>query len=193
MRHALVHSMISAISNGNMMQNESYEWHLSIQYPSHYPVEGGWPRLEKGQYYMTNPETKFRCEAYDARPPMGSCCKTFAPGSVIGPVEEYDYTSKFASICVGNRWINVWRARSRGASWGTNFAYLCTSRECTWIQPSTISNDNASAGSSDEPYGSWVRHYRDVLKDDFFSSEGQLEMGRYRIDRASFEAIRNRG
>lgn len=184
--------MISAISHGRMGRNESYECHLTIQHPSHYPVEGGWPNLEKGQYYMTNP--RFRCKAYTAPHPNGRCCQTFAPGSVIGPVEAYAYSSKFASMRVGNRWINVWRARSRGASWGTNFAYLCSSREYAWIQPSSISNDNASAGSSDEPYASSsVRHYTDVLKIDFFNSEGKVEMGRYRPGRGCFEPIRNRG
>ena len=114
-----------------------------------WPVKGWWPRLQKGQYYVTKPKpTRIRCKAYDAPPPNGKELSTFEPGDLIGPVEEYAYCKWFATIRVGDSWINVWCAQRKGAEWGTNYAYLCGTSEVEWFERSSSSNDEVELSAS---------------------------------------------
>jgi hypothetical protein len=115
-----------------------------------YPPQGWWPRLQIGQYYVTKPKpTKIRCKAYDGPPPNGTLLSTFEPGDLIGPVEEYAYSQWFATIRVGDSWINVWCAQRKGAEWGTNYAYLCGNySEVKWFERSSSSNDEVELSAS---------------------------------------------
>ena len=120
--------------------SEAWECHIIIERPKEFPKKGEYPRLKKGQYYITKPEpTRIRCTAYVAPPPNGTMCREYAPGVLLGPVEAYAYSEEFASIRVNDLWINVWCASSEADSWlGINYAYLCgTTYEVDLLQYST--------------------------------------------------------
>ena len=80
--------------------------------------------MKIGQRYLTKPgKTGIRCCGYDAPPPNGNRVVEYEPGTMLGPVEEYTYSNQFATIRVGDVWINVWRAKYDGGNWGTNYAF----------------------------------------------------------------------
>ncbi len=56
-------------------------------------------------------------------PPYGQHLATIEPGTYLGPVEDWNQSDQFATICVRNWWINVWSAA------GTYFAFPVPSIE----------------------------------------------------------------
>ena len=69
------------------------------------------PKLCKGQWFVAKwGYTKIRCKSYDAPPSTREChiIRVWHRGEYIGPVSDYENTDRFATIRVGDEWINVW-------------------------------------------------------------------------------------
>ena len=79
------------------------------------------PHIALGQYYRSRClPTAVRCKAYAQPPPDGEYITTIAPGTYLGPVEDWQFSERFATICVRGYWINVWTRRANGE--GVHFA-----------------------------------------------------------------------
>jgi len=91
------------------------------------------PLIVLGHYYRSRSlPTRIRCKAYDQPPPHGWYITTIAPGTFLGPVENFYQSTHFATICVRGYWINVWGLDATGE--GVDFAYLVPTAEVQrWI------------------------------------------------------------
>ena len=65
------------------------------------------PVLHNAEYWITLPAwiAPIECIAYGFD---GHFITTIAPGTSLGPVENFRQTSEFSTICVKGWWINVW-------------------------------------------------------------------------------------
>ena len=84
-----------------------------------------YPRV--GDYYCTRAHpTRVVCRAYTAPPSIGGHFITdIERGTSLGPVEDWEESDDFITICVQGWWVNVWAA-ARG---GVHYAFRYPNEE----------------------------------------------------------------
>ena len=86
------------------------------------------PFVQTGDYFRTRGGyTSIRCKAYKVPPwrrhrPRDNYITTIAPGTYLGPVEEFGYSPWFVTIQVRGYWINVWGAEYPYSDYRYHFA-----------------------------------------------------------------------
>ena len=87
-----------------------------------FPQDGPRPEVAHGDYLLTKPApTTIVCKAYDQPFPDGAFIAIIAPGTYLGPVEEFLHTETYVTVLVKGYWINIWR-RKPGSTSGVTFA-----------------------------------------------------------------------